>query len=74
MIEINHNIPLPLKGSKKWSKYPFEKMEIGDSFLFSSDKTKHLTARSSACLKAKKLSRKFAVRITDEGVRIWRTE
>lgn len=76
MMQIEKNIPLPEKTSR--SKYPFEEMEIGDSF-FVGDETKVKTIRTLASTRAKRLSEKqqetvrFHVAVTEGGVRVWRT-
>lgn len=80
MYEIESNIPLP---SEAAGKYPFEKLEVGQSFLVrvddvSADPTVELiaTRRSigvSMGRAAKNLGRAFEQRTVEGGVRVWRT-
>ncbi len=57
------------------SKYPFAQMEVGHSFLLPAD-VKATTIRSAIGAFSKRYSDagKFAVRATDQGLRVWRTE
>ena len=82
MIQIDKNIPLPDKRrtyAKRPRKYPFEDLEIGDSFIYvrtDNDHDRRVKA-NSACVLAlhwsKKLKRSHGVRTTDGVVRVWRT-
>ena len=70
---LETNIPVPgRKGGRTGSKYPFAVMDVGQSFLVGSD-VKASTVRSAvgAFIKTNK-DRKFVVRETPEGVRVWR--
>ena len=76
-IDKNIEIPSPSPGRK--SKYPWRKMEIGDSFLFHKEYTRlNMTCAYSAANNFRIKSRdckkwKFAVRKSGEvGIRIWR--
>ena len=66
-IKIEKGILIP----KKPNKYPFDKMEIGDSF-FVDEKRINLYQHAR---KYKNENKKFAFTIKEEGtgVRIWRT-
>lgn len=67
MIEIDKNIPVP----KINSKFPFDKMEVGDSFF-----TDTLNVSSNAYGWAKKYSNnkiKFKQRKEGNGMILWRT-
>ena len=69
-MNIEKNIPVPedRRGSRK---YPFSKMEVGDSVFFegaSSDGIEYTAARVSAC----RWGWKFRARAADGGLRIWR--
>lgn len=61
------------------SKYPFNDMEIGDSFLIETD-SNHYRKQASTLSLAKKWAiknnpeAKFATRKVEKGVRIWRTK
>jgi len=75
---IRSDIPIPLRSARS-SKYPFEHMEVGDSFVVPADA---VPARGVASLraaiaqfrKAKDNSTKFIARTLDDGsVGVWRT-
>ena len=65
MFKIEKNVPFAER------KYPFNKMEVGDSFEVPA--VLWLTARTSATQFGRRHNRKFAARLTgpDTG-RIWR--
>jgi hypothetical protein len=74
---LENDVPLPKRtapGGRRGSKYPFAQMEVGQSFRVSDD-TKAATIRSAVGAFSKRYSDagKFAVRVTDEGIRVWRT-
>lgn len=68
-IVIEKNVPLPTNTVK--AKYPFEAMEVGDSFFVD---RKPATLYGAARRAAVRLTRKFAVREAEGGSRVWRTE
>lgn len=68
---LDKNIPVPEKSrspdNKK--KYPWHKMEIGDSFLCQ----KHPLELSRAAERVQaRCEKKWTVRSTKEGTRVWR--
>lgn len=71
-IKIDNNIPIPLVRGK--SKYPFAKLEIGESFFVPEKSTNFLGAIRAKF--ARILSRKFIIRSVTEngvkGIRVWR--
>lgn len=78
-IKIERNIALPPKRGNHGVCYPFDKMEIGDSFSVPTPKHRKVQsfastlsscARSWANAHGKKV--KFTCRIQDNNVRIWR--
>jgi hypothetical protein len=69
-IKIESGIPIPERG-RNYSDYPFERLEIGESFLFP-EGTKRSTAGTSATYQGMKLKRKFVTRQTSKGIRCWR--
>ena len=70
---IEKGIPVPKQvGAGRKNKYPFDAMEVGDSF-FVKDGTVKTLSRSCG-IYGKRLERKFASRTVDGGVRVWRTE
>lgn len=83
-FKIEKNVPVPVSYTKNNLKYPFDQMEVGDSFFIpfkegqsNEEKRKITNAVSSSCFtykRAKKLNDiTFATRMTKEGVRCWRT-
>lgn len=55
-------------------KYPFAKLEQGDSFLAQAESKRERQAiRSAASVAGKKLERTFVCRAVDGGVRVWRS-
>lgn len=73
MITIDKNVPLARNHPGRRAKYPFGDMSLGDSFLYPPG-TERNAANSAASSAAKRLSMKFTVRMTDEGLRCWRVE
>lgn len=55
------------------SKYPFAQMEVGQSFLATDAKAGTLRSAIGAFMKGHE-GYKFAVRETEEGVRVWRVK
>jgi len=73
---IDKGIPLPSDGK---TKYPCERLEVGDSFLvpFKEGESHEATDKRvrAACYGySSKLKRKFLVRVVDGGIRCWRSE
>jgi hypothetical protein len=83
-FQIDKNIPISSGYKPKTgSKYPFAKLEVGDSFFVKADNKKHATIRrdSISALARKhgeETGKKFAFRVLEEsgvwGFRAWRTE
>lgn len=70
---IEKGIPVPKQvGAGRRNKYPFDAMEVGDSFFIKDTKVK--TISRTCGHHGKRLGRKFASRTVDGGVRVWRTE
>ena len=68
-IAIDKDVPVPSK--KRGKKYPYENMDIGDSFVVSNlgiQVVCNLNYRAK-----KKLNRSFIARTEEGGVRVWRT-
>lgn len=69
-ITIDRGIPIPeSSGAGRPALFPFEDMEIGDSFLTGG---KQKTISSAASYWAKKLGTTYATRKTSKGYRVWR--
>lgn len=76
-IEKNVAIPTIERPNRKTGayKYPFAKMEVGDSFFVPINREKELkSVASSSSLYGSKLGRKFTTRKVVGGVRVWRIE
>ena len=77
MVKIEKGIPIAPHGNtgKRKSKYPLADMEVGDSFVAKRVKRAALySAIYSATMgKGKCLGRKFTIRSTEGGFRVWRT-
>ena len=70
-IEIEHGIPVPKRDNSKKKIYPWEKMLVGDSFVYS-----HKIASAYPVIRAANErfegTRKFHVAEREGIVRIWR--
>ena len=66
-MQVDKEIPIPKPATGNKAKYPWETMEIGDSFL-----SVTRTMRSIASSAGKRYGKKFVVRKCPEGFRIWR--
>lgn len=75
MFDIDDNVSLPPRHNS-CSKYPFDKMEIGQSFALPA--ATGLRVREAAVVYGKRHGMKFASRTLTEGgekvLRIWRVE
>lgn len=73
MIEVEKNIPIPntalVHGN---TKYPFNEMEVGDSFKINGSKQNCHSAVAGANHRFP--GKRFKVVKTDEGYRCWRTQ
>jgi hypothetical protein len=69
MIKINKGIPVP--NSRVRREYPYEIMDIGDSFHV--DGASLAVVCNSNWRNGKKLGMKFIAAKDDKGVRVWRT-
>ncbi len=64
-IEIEDGIPIP-PGTGRASKYPWDGINVGQSFL--------IPGRQKKLLVPKRLKpRKFTQRVDETGLRVWRT-
>ena len=70
MYKIEKNVPL--KAWKMESTYPFEQMEIGDSFFV--ENGNRITLGQAAAYQKRKHGQVYSVRAVDGGLRVWRTE
>jgi hypothetical protein len=65
-IKIDKDVPLI-------GKYPFENMQVGDSFLLP-ETIKRTSVAVAAMRYGRNNNKKFTVRKTKDGFRCWRTE
>lgn len=72
-FEIEDRIPLPPKSSSK-IKYPLAEMKVGQSFFAPGVKSSAISGRAATVAKASGDGRKYATRVVDGGVRVWRVE
>lgn len=71
--QVDENIPMPprKRGSGRKSRYPFEQLEVGQSFLVTD--RKYASIGSTVARRNKQGEPKFAARTVNDGVRVWRT-
>lgn len=75
MYKIQKNVPIPSKTAHGRKKvYPFEKMEVGDSFAVPLIKTKTVTSAVSQENKKYKGERRYTIRVIKNKTRIWRIQ
>jgi hypothetical protein len=74
MFQVEKAVEIPRKktGPQKGSIYPFEKMEVGDSFKFPKDKYVRITSAANQFSRSKKRKVRFTVRANGKSARIWR--
>ena len=73
MYEIEKNVEMPRLRAGKEPKYPFENMEVGDSFFVEGGNLPSI--RSSAAYARKRYNAgKFKSTEMDGGVRCWRVK
>lgn len=68
MYDIEKGIPVPPDAR---NKYPFDALNVGDSFLVPVGNFN--TLRAAAYFKGKRSGKKYVARLTDKGIRVWRT-
>lgn len=75
-MKIDKNVPMPKAKAKL--KYPFNEMQVGDSFEVpcteEERKSLQIKLASSSGMYGRKHGAKFTTRQSDNGIRIWRTE
>jgi hypothetical protein len=75
-IEKDVAIPPVTRGAGAHGKYPYKKMEVGDSFTVSTDEPITIITRrlrqSAAWANKRYAPAKFSVRTTEAGARVWR--
>lgn len=71
MIRIERGIDLPNRKRGK-SKYPYEKMRVGDSFEVTGKKKSTVLWGATQWAKNNNKKWKFTIRTEETGIRIWR--
>jgi hypothetical protein len=70
MYKIEKNIPI---GYANKPMYPFDKMEVGDSFFVKGDKKKaNSVGVAVSGYKKRTPGVYFTCRVSNEGIRVWR--
>jgi hypothetical protein len=72
-IKLEKGIPLPRKNEKS-NKYPWDTMDIGDSFVFPDPSSPNTPYTAASQTNRRHTDKKFVVRKTDEGYRCWRVK
>lgn len=71
MINIEKNIPIKKRGKKQL--YPFDTMEVGDSFFAEGKKRNSVYISCREMLERRGMTdRKFTFSVEENGVRVWR--
>lgn len=72
---IEKGIPVPPIQKKNKNGYPFEHMDVGDSFFVKTDdKGDHIRLTSSVHSFGRIHGMKFSIRMVDGGSRVWRVK
>ena len=72
MYEIEHDIPAP-PARQYYRRYPWDAMEVGDSFLVRDDQAN--SVRSAASKRNQLgIGKRYISRHVEGGVRVWRVE
>lgn len=72
MIKIEKGVEMPKGRQGRKQIYPWDDMEVGDSFKVQGKSQKDLSP--SASFAGKRRGKKFSARNVDGGVRVWRVE
>lgn len=86
-ISIDKGIPIPPHEPGRRKMYPFDRMEVGDSFFVATSEPGNLSLDDATKRLAKNLGtaaycwathhgngRRFVVRIVGQGARVWRVQ
>lgn len=69
--EVEKNVPIPERSGGRIPKYPWNEMDIGDSFLVE-DLTAYNALMSGAGQRKIRNGEVYTIRKVPEGVRVWR--
>ena len=72
-FNVEQGVPVPKStGAGRKTNYPFESMQVGDSFFIKDGKVK--TVSRSCGIYSKRFGCKFISRTVEGGARVWRVE
>jgi hypothetical protein len=71
-IEDGYEIPAERQPRKRRAKYPWNELNVGQSFFVDGAKLRSMSSTASHA--GRRLSRKFVVRNAEHGVRVWRLD
>ena len=71
-ISVEKGVPLPPEKRGRPTRYPWDEMNVGDSFLYSKRHAMSRHASSAASSAGRSRGWTFTTRKVPEGVRIWR--
>jgi hypothetical protein len=74
MFKIDKGIPVAPRRGSRASIYPFDDMDVGDSFLVPFETKAAKAVHAAAQVARRRLGRTFAVRAVAEGTRVWRID
>jgi hypothetical protein len=74
MYKIEDNVPFNAGKKGAMEKYPFSKMNVGQSFLITDPVEANLAASAMGYHNKKKNGKRFSTRKVDGGRRFWRIE
>jgi hypothetical protein len=75
MYKIDKNIPIPkgIHGGGPPCKYPFDDMEVGDSFLIPCTREEKGNIQSAVNASMKRVPHmRFTTKYVTKGIRVWR--
>ena len=71
-IEDGYEIPAERQPRKRRAKYPWNELNVGQSFFVEGAPLRSMTSTASHA--GRRYGKKFVVRLADGGVRVWRYE
>lgn len=75
-MKIDKGIPLPPRYATAKLRLPLAQLEVGDSFLVprpvEENKNFHKNLTSRVCTYSKHTGKRFATRVVEGGIRVWR--
>ena len=75
LFAVEKGVPLPArKNGDRATKYPFMRMEVGDSFLIPCQGEECRKAQMRVSGRKPTKGKKFTTRMVEGGIRVWRVE